>query len=554
MLITNQVKQASSTKTSKRKNKTGSALGTTTKLGDKKGYEPAKNLDSLRRVFLKNTQKGIRDKYTLSDTSTYVLDIYEHNQSRFDYLLPPSKRNKKVSFNRQHFCHHILENISVAKLTQESYSLINTNIAKCGNVWTCPDCSALIQSRRADEVKKFISYAESHGYKVIMLTLTASHNASYRLYDFLKRLQMAYRKMMDTTKRHRNELGRIKALEFKYSYRNGWHPHYHILIAVPVSVDVKSYKTEVLDAWTTACIKNGLLDASDSKATVNFYAHAVNITADSPARTLEKYMTKFGNDWCAAQELTLSNSKISADDAGKGRGNEHYTPFQLLINVLVRDADSPYYYNSDIEAYIEYAIVSKGRHQLDWSNGLKAVVGIVDKSDTELAEEEAEKAITLFGLTVKHWHILRSKHLLANYKKAYADGGVDGVADFFRAIDTALPALLTVAECDLYESEDESPERDALLKRLDDIADNTPRTYKSGRYNKHTEAMLTEEERQTVVESREAVRRLHDADDFDFWGTDSSATKPAKSVEQIRTDWIANHQFKPKQTTLFNFD
>ena len=28
--------------------------------------------------------------------------------------------------------------------------------------------------------------------------------------------------------------------------------------------------------------------------------------------------------------------------------------------------------------------------------------------------------------------------------------------------------------------------------------------------------MLTEEERQTVVESREAVRRLHDADDFDF--------------------------------------
>ena len=107
----------------------GNRLGTTTILGDSKGREPAKNLDSLRKSFSKNTRKGIRDKYTLSDASTYVLDIYEHNQARFDYLLPPQKRNKKVSFNRQHFCHHILEDISVAKLTETSASLINTNIA-----------------------------------------------------------------------------------------------------------------------------------------------------------------------------------------------------------------------------------------------------------------------------------------------------------------------------------------------------------------------------------------------------------------------------------------
>ena len=334
-----------------------------------------------------------------------------------------------------------------------------------------------------------------------MLTLTASHKASYRLYDFISRLQHAYRKMMDTTKRHRRELGRIKALEFKYGYRNGWHPHFHVLIAVPMDVDVDAYRDEVLDAWTTACIKTGLLDATDSKAAVSFYDHAISVTEDSAAKTLEKYMTKFGNDWGVAQELTLANSKIPADNARKGRGNQHYTPFQLLVNILTVDADNPYYYNRDIEAYIEYAIVSKGRHQLDWSNGLKATVGIVDKTDAEIAEEENEKAITLYGLTVPHWHVLRSRHMLAAYKQAYKDGGIDGVAAFFRRLDATLPALLSVDECNLYESEDDTPERDALMRRLADLTEQTPRTYKSGRYHKDAPIQLTREEKLSVLDS-----------------------------------------------------
>ena len=244
----------------------------------------------------------------------------------------------------------------------------------------------------------------------------------------------------------------------------------------------------------------------------------------------------------------------------QGRGTNHYTPFQLLVNLLVCDSDSSYYFSKDIEAYLEYALYTKGTHQLDWSRGLKAIVGIEDKRDDELLAEENENATILYGLTVAHWHLLRSRRLMANYKHAFQTSGVLGVADFFRKCDSNLPDLLTVEQCQLFESAEDSPARQVLMDVLHAITASQPKTYKSiqvkrdGSKQKAT-PVLTEEERQSIQDSKRAVISAHAVDDYDFWGTStSSKPKPAKSVEQIRADWVAHHQYKPKQTTLFNFD
>ena len=40
--------------------------------------------------------------------------------------------------------------------------------------------------------------------------------------------------------------------------------------------------------------------------------------------------------------------------------------------------------------FIEYAQVMKGKRQLFWSHGFKALVGIEDRTDEELVEEERD--------------------------------------------------------------------------------------------------------------------------------------------------------------------
>ena len=81
--------------------------------------------------------------------------------------------------------------------------------------------------------------------------------------------------------------------------------------------------------------------------------------------------------WGAAEELALGERK-------KGRLGR--TPFQLLQD---------YAEGGDANAgalFTEFAKVFKGRRQLVWSRGLKALAGIEEKSDERIAEEDAKRA------------------------------------------------------------------------------------------------------------------------------------------------------------------
>jgi hypothetical protein len=84
----------------------------------------------------------------------------------------------------------------------------------------------------------------------------------------------------------------------------------------------------------------------------------------------------------------------------RGRG-ERYTPFDLLRWVTDTGESRP------VALFREFAGVFKGRRQLIWSPGLKALVGLVDKSDEELAEEVKEDAVVLALLTPAQWFAVR---------------------------------------------------------------------------------------------------------------------------------------------------
>ena len=59
--------------------------------------------------------------------------------------------------------------------------------------------------------------------------------------------------------------------------------------------------------------------------------------------------------------------------------------------------------------FVEYALAIRGRAQLFWSRGLKAKVGVTDKSDEELAIEDQDKASCLGRLESADWHVIRAR-------------------------------------------------------------------------------------------------------------------------------------------------
>ena len=144
---------------------------------------------------------------------------------------------------------------------------------------------------------------------------------------------------------------------------------------------------------------------------------------------------------------------------------------------------------------------------------------------------------------------------MANYKHAFAVGGVLGVAEFFQRCDSNLPDLLTVDQCKLYEDTENSPAREILMDVLHAITASQPKTYKSIQIKrdgkKHFEPALTAEEKMSVQDSKQAVVNAHTVNDFGDFIPAPPATE--KTIEQIQAEWIARKN-RPVQTTLFPDD
>ena len=120
------------------------------------------------------------------------------------------------------------------------------------------------------------------------------------------------------------------------------------------------------------CVRAGLVDETDKKQVKAFDDYAVDVkfnckASDYLAKTDHKDNLK--SYWGADREIAKASSKTSKKE-GKGMH-----PFQLAID-------------NKKDLFIEYVEAIRGKAQLFWSRGLKNKVGIVEKTDEELAEEK----------------------------------------------------------------------------------------------------------------------------------------------------------------------
>ncbi len=270
------------------------------------------------------------------------------------------------------------------------------SLVVCGSVWMCPLCAAKISERRREELQQAITRHVAQQGTVFMATYTVSHSRHDRLQTLLQAYLNARKRLKqgEYAQRRKNAfgvIGTVSVLEVMWSTLNHWHPHTHELIFTVRHIgdmSEEAYEADVREAWKRAAAREGLM--------MNEHGFMLEKTYGAVA----DYIAKFGrepegNPWGVEAEMTKGHLK-------QGKGTvRHFTPFGLLYQVYQGQEKL-------IPIFQEYARYFKGKHQLTWSSGLRALLlgDETERSDEELAAEEREESILLGRLSRQQWHVV----------------------------------------------------------------------------------------------------------------------------------------------------
>jgi hypothetical protein len=144
------------------------------------------------------------------------------------------------------------------------------------------------------------------------------------------------------------------------------------------------YEAAARSAWSDAAAANGL--------TMNRHGFELQRTFGAVADSIAKFGREPATEapWGAEAEMVKGHLK-------QGRTSEHYTPFALLAAI---NDDR----RADLEPiFAEYARCFKGRKQLTYSPGLKAMYAEDEKTDEDLMAEHEHEAVTLLELEHEQW-------------------------------------------------------------------------------------------------------------------------------------------------------
>lgn len=301
-------------------------------------------------------------------------------------------------------------------------------VQTCGSVWACACCSEKISRLRSAELTNAI---ENWSGQTISLTLTFSHGRNDDLVELIAK-QANARKWLAAQRRYKNLRaqigatkaqggGTVRASEVTHAAPgtpngNGWHPHSHEAWFTTrtniTSAEVEEFQHTLSLLWIEACQKVGLA-APDME-------HGVVASMEASA----SYSAK----WGLGPELTRSDLK-----AGNSKG---LTPWQLLQ--IAHDKGREW--KQAAALFREYALAYRGRRQLTYSRGLKALMGIANKTDAELVSEEQDQSYAnaerdhVITLSQLDWAVVVSCNAQTDMLSACEHGGKDAVTGLLVAL------------------------------------------------------------------------------------------------------------------------
>ena len=249
----------------------------------------------------------------------------------------------------------------------------------CASVWLCPVCAPKISERRRIELRGAMDEAERQGLSVMLMTLTVPHGLGDDLDGMLDRMMKAYadtssNRAGKTARKAVGLCGTVRVLEVTHG-RNGWHPHFHVLLFLDGGMRPDEVKSILAPAWQNACEKRGLPRPSDE--------HGVDVRGGHDAAA---YVSKWGLE----HEMTKGHLKASRSAKGA-------TPWSLLAEYQETRC------KRSAALWMAYAGAFKGRRQLCWSKGLRERLAVVEMDDEEIVAQEDSAAVVLAELTDDQW-------------------------------------------------------------------------------------------------------------------------------------------------------
>lgn len=337
---------------------------------------------------VKPLKRGRDESYTFVTTPQQSRSNRWALKSVVNTLYPSNTRVCRCMRDRAQITGQGLAPIEVVK-GQKHKKAFYQGLMACGSVWTCPICAAKIAERRRVEVREAIDNATTKGYAVHFVTLTIPHGIGDDFHELLGGLRGALKRMSSGMYAVKSQLkdsmiGYIRVLEVTHG-RNGWHPHYHILLFTEPSVTTEQVKAIYAPSWQRACRLAGLPIPSDK--------HGCTVQNGAKA---SDYVSKWGLE----DEMTKAHMKTA-----KQKG---MSPFGLLRCIL--DGDDPDYTPERAKGlFLLYAHAMKGSRQLHWSVKLRDKLDVGQEvSDEALVELAEDERATLIGeLTVEQWRAVR---------------------------------------------------------------------------------------------------------------------------------------------------
>ena len=228
----------------------------------------------------------------------------------------------------------------------------------CKSIWVCPRDAPLIAFGRRFQIRSLIYTAKKEDDKeCYLLTLTTCHDSTMALDDLLESLSGAMiRFWQDSVVKKlfsSNFVGRVTVCEIMYG-KNGWHPHFHILLIGDKGLDLKALTNTFRKKW---------LDMLKKECLSGLGAYACDL---EQCKDIKDYLTKIPCEICG----------VSKKD---GKFPNHLNFFQLVSKCL----QTPYGQRKrKLEHLIyEFYKATKGRHFIYFSKGLKERYGVENETE-----------------------------------------------------------------------------------------------------------------------------------------------------------------------------
>lgn len=272
-----------------------------------------------------------------------------------------------------------------------------SGLMKCQSVWVCPVCAGRISEERRRELFGALDAARDR-YLPVLVTYTLRHTKADDLGALLDALADARRRMKSGRfwqylKEDFSWVGSVSSTEITYGV-NGWHPHVHELALLDLSVLGESFTPEYIAGALQTALRKRWLDVLPKVGADASWAHGVDVRGAYADVT--DYVTKFGklpqldeHSWTIVHETAKASVK-----SGRQGGR---SPWELLWDYSQGDKPAG-------RLFAEYATATKGKNQLVWSRGLKALLGL--DAEAENVAEQLPDPVILAELTHEQWWVV----------------------------------------------------------------------------------------------------------------------------------------------------